>query len=81
MPSSGSGRAGSRRVLPDDVAKHFAKAQLRRRDGTYAAVARHALGPIGYNTKLVKPEDAPKSFADLLDPKWNGQDRQGASRL
>ena len=28
---------------------------------------------IGYNTKLVKAEDAPKSFADLLDPKWSSQ--------
>jgi len=26
-----------------------------------------------YNTNLVKPEDAPKSFADLLDPKWAGK--------
>ena len=24
-------------------------------------------------TNLVKPEDAPKSFADLLDPKWMGK--------
>ena len=29
--------------------------------------------PIGYNTNLVKKEDAPKSFADLLDPKWTGK--------
>ena len=28
---------------------------------------------IGYNTNLVKTEDAPKSFADLLDPKWKGK--------
>ena len=28
---------------------------------------------LGYNTNLVKPEDAPKSFADLLDPKWAGK--------
>jgi iron(III) transport system substrate-binding protein len=28
---------------------------------------------IGYNTNLVKPEDAPKSYADLLDPKWQGR--------
>jgi iron(III) transport system substrate-binding protein len=26
-----------------------------------------------YNTRLVKPEDAPKSWADLLDPKWKGK--------
>jgi iron(III) transport system substrate-binding protein len=28
---------------------------------------------IGYNTKLVKPQDAPKSFADLLNPRWTGK--------
>jgi iron(III) transport system substrate-binding protein len=28
---------------------------------------------IGYNTNLVKAEDAPKSYADLLDPKWQGK--------
>ena len=28
---------------------------------------------IGYNTNLVKAADAPKSFADLLDPKWAGK--------
>ena len=26
-----------------------------------------------YNTKLVKPEDLPKSWADLADPKWKGK--------
>jgi iron(III) transport system substrate-binding protein len=28
---------------------------------------------IGYNTNLVAREDAPKSYADLLDPKWRGK--------
>jgi extracellular solute-binding protein len=28
---------------------------------------------IGYNTNLVKHEDAPKGYADLLDPKWRGK--------
>src|SRR6516162_2260732 len=31
------------------------------------------LSPIGYNTKLVTPQEAPKSFVDLLDPKWKGR--------
>ena len=26
-----------------------------------------------FNTNLVKPEDAPKSWEDLLDPKWKGK--------
>ena len=58
-------------VLPDEVAKNFDKAHYDP-DGTYA-VWRATLSPIGYNTKLVKPEEAPKSFADLLDPKWKGK--------
>jgi iron(III) transport system substrate-binding protein len=34
---------------------------------------RSSLSVIAYNTKLVKAEEAPKSFADLLDPKWQGK--------
>ncbi len=44
----------------------------RDADGAYASV-RFTLMPIGVNTNLVKPEDMPKSFADLLDPKWTGR--------
>lgn len=47
-------------------------AAQRDPDGNYASV-RFTLMPIGVNTKLVKPEDEPKSFADLLDPKWAGK--------
>lgn len=47
-------------------------ADQRDPDGTYASV-RFTLMPIAYNTTLVKPEDAPKSFKDLLDPKWSGK--------
>jgi len=34
---------------------------------------RYTLSPIAYNTKLVKADQAPKSFADLLDKKWSGK--------
>ena len=34
---------------------------------------RVTLSPIAYNTNLVKAEDAPKGFNDLLDPKWTGK--------
>jgi iron(III) transport system substrate-binding protein len=57
--------------VPADVARGW-PADQRDPDGCYAT-ERFTLSPILYNTKLVKPEDAPKSFADLLDPKWNGK--------
>ena len=57
--------------VPEDVARHF-PAEHRDPDGT-SALTRVWLSSLGYNTNLVKPEDAPKSFADLLDPKWSGK--------
>jgi iron(III) transport system substrate-binding protein len=57
--------------LPDDVAKFYPKDQFDP-DGTYATSCAW-MEAIGYNTNLVKPEDAPKSYADLLDPKWQGK--------
>jgi iron(III) transport system substrate-binding protein len=41
-------------------------------DGFFAA-NRATLSVIGYNTKLIQPGDAPKSYADLLDPKWKSK--------
>ena len=57
--------------VPEDVAKHY-KPEHRDPDGTYAGF-RATLSPIAYNTKLVKAEDAPSSFKDLLDPKWKSK--------
>ena len=57
--------------LPEEVAKHFPADQIDR-DGTYATVCAW-LEAVGYNTDLVKREDAPKGYADLLDPKWRGK--------
>src|SRR5215211_5561794 len=54
--------------VPEDVAKHYKEGQ-KDPDGTFAGF-RVGLSVIAYNTNLVKKEDAPKSFADLLDPKW-----------
>ena len=56
--------------LPADVTRW--PDDQRDPDGCFAT-ERFTLAPILYNTKLVKPEDAPKSFADLLDPKWSGK--------
>ena len=57
--------------VPDDVAK-FYPAEHKDPDGLFASF-RVGMSVIGYNTSLVKAEDAPKSFADLLDPKWSGK--------
>ena len=57
--------------VPEDVAK-FYPAEHRDADGQFASF-RVWLSIIAYNTNLVKAEDAPKSFADLLDPKWKGK--------
>jgi iron(III) transport system substrate-binding protein len=57
--------------VPEDVAQHY-PAEHKDPDGFYAS-QRAWLSVIGYNTNLVKPEDAPKSWADLLDPKWAGK--------
>lgn len=58
-------------ALPAEVAKHYPK-------DSYDAEGMHApwrmtLSPIAYNSKLVQAADAPKSFADLLDAKWQGK--------
>ena len=57
--------------VPDDVVKHI-PAEHRDPDGHYATV-RSSLCVMAYNTQLVNSAEAPKSFADLLDPKWKGK--------
>ena len=57
--------------VSDDIAKYF-PAEYRDPDGMFATT-RIWLSSIAYNTNLVKPEDAPRSFADLLDPRWAGK--------
>jgi iron(III) transport system substrate-binding protein len=57
--------------VPDDVAKHFPADQVDP-DGMHATSCAW-IEAIGYNTGLVKREDAPKSYADLLNPKWQGK--------
>src|SRR5438876_8092914 len=57
--------------LPEEVAKNFPADQIDP-DDTYATVCAW-IEAIGYNTDLVKREEAPKSYADLLDAKWRGK--------
>ncbi|HZU07830.1 MAG TPA: extracellular solute-binding protein [Chloroflexota bacterium] len=41
-------------------------------DGTTLVIASSFVAP-AYNPNLVRPEDAPKDWPDLLDPKWRGK--------
>jgi len=57
--------------VTEDMVKNLPREQIQS-DATSATVCAW-FSVIGYNTALVKPEDAPKSYADLLDPKWKGK--------
>src|SRR5260221_8054186 len=57
--------------VPEDVAKHFPADHVDA-DGLYATSCGW-IEAIGYNSNLVKREDAPRSYADLLDPQWRGK--------
>ncbi|MBI3436046.1 MAG: extracellular solute-binding protein, partial [Proteobacteria bacterium] len=57
--------------LPEEAAR-FIPTDYRDADGFYVTT-RVWLCSLGYNTNLVKAADAPKSFADLLDPRWSGK--------
>src|ERR1700704_4751062 len=57
--------------VPEDVAK-FYPPEHKDIDGQFASW-RIWLSIIAYNTNLVKADEAPKSFAELLDPKWKSK--------
>jgi iron(III) transport system substrate-binding protein len=57
--------------MPEEVVKNF-ESKYYDPDGLHITT-RILISPIAYNTNLVKKEEAPKSFADLLDPKWAGK--------
>jgi iron(III) transport system substrate-binding protein len=57
--------------LPEEVVKHYDK-RYYDPDGLQVTT-RILISPLAYNTNLVKKEDAPKGFKDLLDPKWAGK--------
>jgi iron(III) transport system substrate-binding protein len=57
--------------MPEEAARFFAP-EFRDPEGM-SLTTRVYFSSLGYNTNLVKAEEAPKSFADLLDPKWAGK--------
>ncbi len=52
-----------RRAYPDE---------FKDKEGLWTSTS-HNAGVIAYNTNLVKLEDVPKSYDDLLQPKWKGK--------
>jgi iron(III) transport system substrate-binding protein len=49
-----------------------AKTQAPNGGGTSWVVVRESYHGIGWNTKLVKDEDVPKTHDDILNPRWKG---------
>ncbi len=68
---TGKGKDWVAPFVTEDMARHFPQDQVDP-NGMHATLCAW-LEVIAYNTNLVKPEDAPKSYADLLDPKWQGK--------
>ena len=65
-------RAGAIQPFKSPVLDAY-PAEDRDPDGFYAPFCFYYFGMAGYNTDLVKPADAPKTYDDLLDPRWKGQ--------
>jgi iron(III) transport system substrate-binding protein len=57
--------------LPEEVARHYPAAYYDP-DGLWVT-SRIWFSSLGYNTKLVKAELAPRSYAELLDAQWIGK--------
>ena len=68
LPSSKQGIVAS--YIPDSAKR--LPPQFHDPDGHWAATNLYVLTP-GYNTDLVPKGTEPKTFQDLLDPKWKGK--------
>ncbi len=63
--------AGVVATYPPKSAAHY-PAALKDPGGRWTATNLYFL-TVAYNTDLVKSDQAPRNFADLLDPQWRGQ--------
>jgi ABC-type Fe3+ transport system substrate-binding protein len=52
----------------------FGKSWLKDdKDGLWSTFNGHTHVSMGYNTKMVRPEEVPKTWNDLLNPKWKNE--------
>jgi iron(III) transport system substrate-binding protein len=56
--------------LPPNAAQY--PAEMKQKDGYWIAVLLFVFAP-GINTTMVSMDEAPKTYQDLLDPKWKGR--------
>jgi len=63
--------AGVVAAYPPKAAAHY-PAEYKDQQGRWTATNLYFL-TVAYNTNLVPADQAPHTFADLLDPKWKGQ--------
>jgi iron(III) transport system substrate-binding protein len=56
-----------------ETAAYGDEAKAKGKKGVYHLTDREIYISLGFNTKLVPPGDAPKSYKDLLNPKWKGK--------
>ncbi len=56
-----------------EIAAYGDEAKSQGKTGVYYLADRELYIGLGFNTKLVPLADAPKSYKDLLDPKWKGR--------
>ena len=63
-------RASSAPYLPPDAAEY--PAEMKQKDGYWIAILLYVFAP-GINTTMVSMDEAPKTYQDLLDPKWKGR--------
>ena len=52
--------------------RRFIREEMMDKDGIWTA-GYHVIVVTAYNTKLVRKEDVPKSYEDLLNPRWKGK--------
>ena len=50
----------------------FVASDLRDKDGYWSAMYVNTI-VLAYNTRMVKPAEAPKTYDDLLQPRWRGK--------